>query len=155
MSSATVVAIYLAPKARVPLQAVVSAVAVTGRGLEGDRYCLGKGALSRWPSAARAVTFIEAEVIESIRESHAIDLSDGRSRRNVVTRGVRLDDLKGRVFRIGSAVFKGAQRCQPCLYLERLTQPGAYEALKARGGLRAEVIEGGTFGAGDAIIVAG
>jgi MOSC domain-containing protein YiiM len=152
-TEARVVAIYLAPKAREPLQPASSAVAVAGRGLEGDRYCLGRGALSRWPSAARAVSFIEHEALEALRQEQGIDLGAGRSRRNVVTEGIRLDDLKGQTFRIGHALFKGVQACQPCRYLERLTQPGVFEALKGRGGLRAEVIEGGPFAPGDAIVL--
>jgi len=153
MPQGKVFAIYVSPKAREPLHAVPSAVAVAGRGLEGDRYCTGRGALSRWWSPARAVSFIEREAIDALRQEFALDLGDGRSRRNVVTEGIGLEELKGRTFRIGTALFKGAQACQPCRYLERLTQPGVFEALKGRGGLRAEVVEGGTFAPGDAIEV--
>jgi MOSC domain-containing protein YiiM len=154
MPEGMVVAVYVSPKAREPLHAVSSAVAVAGRGLEGDRYCSGRGALSRWWSPARAVSFIEREAIDALRRE--FDLGEGRSRRNVVTEGIRLDELQGRTFRIGTALFKGVQACQPCRYLERLTQPGVLEALKGRGGLRAEVVEGGSFAPGDAIeVVAG
>lgn len=155
MPQGKVFAVYISPRARAPLRAVTAAVAVAGRGLEGDRYCEGRGALSRWWSPARAVSFIEREAIDALRQQFAIDLGDGRSRRNVVTEGVRLEELKGRTFRIGTAMFKGVQACQPCRYLERLTQPGVFEALKGRGGLRAEVVEGGTFAPGDVIEVVG
>jgi MOSC domain-containing protein YiiM len=151
MPEGRVVAVYVSPKAREPLHAVSAAVAVAGRGLEGDRYCSGRGALSRWWSPARAVSFIEREAIDALRQEFALDLGEGRSRRNVVTEGIRLDELKGRTFRIGTALFKGVQACQPCRYLERLTQPGIFDALKGRGGLRAEVVEGGAFAPGDVI----
>jgi MOSC domain-containing protein YiiM len=153
MTAGKVFAVYVGPQARGPLRAVASAVAVAGRGLEGDRYFLGRGALSRWPSAARAVSFVEREALEALRAERGIDLGEGKSRRNVVTEGVRLDELRGRTFRVGAAVFRGVQACQPCRYLERLTRPGVFEALKGRGGLRAEVIEGGAFAPGDAVEV--
>jgi MOSC domain-containing protein YiiM len=154
-SSARVEAIWIAPVRRRPLVPVTTIRAVPGRGLEGDRYFLGRGSLSRWPSAARAISFIERETLDSLLGEHGIDLRDGRSRRNVETSGVVLGELKGRRFRIGTVLFRGAQLCQPCAYLERLTAAGAFAALKGRGGLRAEVLEEGIITVGDAVEVVG
>src|SRR5215208_3412452 len=148
----TVEGIYIAAAARQPLVPVGEARAVEGRGLEGDRYHAGVGSFSRWPGEGRAVTLIEAEVIESILRDWDIDLSAGRSRRNLVTRGVRLADLLGRKFRIGEALFRGTRLAEPCAHLERLTEPNVFKALKGRGGLRADVLEGGVIRVGDPIV---
>jgi MOSC domain-containing protein YiiM len=148
-------AIYLAPQRGKPLAAVPRVRAVPGRGLEGDRYFLGRGSLSRWPGAARAVSLVEQEALDAAQREHGVDLFDGRSRRNVVTAGVALAELKGRTFRVGTAVLRGVQACQPCRYLERLTAAGAFEALRGRGGLRAEVVEAGVIAVGDAVEVVG
>ncbi len=151
MSDATLEGVYLCAERRQSLVRVESALLVAGRGLDGDRYGRGRGSFSRWPGSGRAVSLIEAEAIEAVLGETGIDLSDGRSRRNLVTRGVRLEDWVGKTFRVGAAVLRGVRPCSPCAYLERLTAPGAFAALKGRGGLRADVIVGGPIRAGDAI----
>ena len=144
-------AIFIAPAAKAPLVAVAEVRAVVRRGLEGDRYFHGKGSFSRWPGDGRPVTLIEAEAIEAILRESGIDLSAGKTRRNLATRDVRLPDLNGRRFRIGEALFRGTRLCAPCAFLERLTEPGVFAALKGRGGLRAEILETGVINAGDAL----
>jgi MOSC domain-containing protein YiiM len=149
----TVRAIYLAPAAGAPAVGVPQATVVAGRGLEGDRYFLGVGSFSRWPGEGRAITLIEEEAIEAIRRENGIGLGDGRSRRNVVTAGVVLADLIGKRFRIGGVLLRGARAAAPCHHLERLTSPGTFDAMKGRGGLRADVVEGGIIAVGDPITI--
>lgn len=151
--TAFVEAIYVAPARRVALASVHQAVAVAGRGLEGDRYHAGVGSFSRWPDPGRAVSLIAAEAIEAVLRETGIDLGEGRSRRNLVTRGADLGALVGRTFRVGGVVLRGNRPCQPCAYLERLVGPGTFAALKGRGGLRADVVEGGVIQVGDALVV--
>src|SRR5512143_2397473 len=81
-----------------PTYGVQSVEAVAGRGLEGDRYM---SPPDNWAPSGTAITLIEAEQIEAVRAEHGIDLSEGRSRRQVVTRGVRLNDLVGKMFTVG------------------------------------------------------
>ena len=144
-------AIFVAPGAGEPLVSVEQVLAIEGKGLEGDRYSLGQGSFSRWPDAGRAVTLIEQESIDAIAREFGIDLNEGRSRRNLVTTGIRLEKLNGRKFRIGSALLRGSRVCMPCKYLERLVGPGTYEAMRGRGGLRADVYESGVIAVGDEI----
>jgi MOSC domain-containing protein YiiM len=151
--SGRVVAIYRAAKAGQPLEAVEVVRAVPGHGLEGDRYFLGRGSMSRWPGAGRAVSLIEEEVIEAVGLEWGLDLSDGRSRRNIVTASVALPELLGATFRIGTALFRGVRPCDPCGYLERRIGPGLVEALRGRGGLRADVVEEGVLCVGDLVEV--
>jgi MOSC domain-containing protein YiiM len=153
MQDGTVVAIYLAPAAGEALSAVEEVLALPGRGLEGDRYALGKGSFSRWPGAGRAVTLIAQEVIESLRRESGLDLDNGRSRRNIVTLGVHLPDLVGRTFRIGAARFRGDRLAEPCGYLERRLGAGLVTALRGRGGLRADVLDEGVLRTGDRVVV--
>ena len=143
--------IYLAPAAGAAPAPVEAALAVAGRGLEGDRYFLGVGSFSRWPGEGRAVTLVEEEAIDAIRREHGTDLGTGRSRRNIVTAGVVLANLVGKRFRLGDALLRGARLAAPCRYLERRVAPGTYDAVKGRGGLRADVLEGGVIRVGDAV----
>jgi MOSC domain-containing protein YiiM len=127
------------------------AEALCDLGLRGDRYLLGTGSFSRWPGSGRALTLIESEVVDAVLRECGVDLSVGRHRRNIVTAGLRLSDLNGRRFAIGTVELRGARLCEPCRYLERLASPGAFDALRGRGGLRADVLTGGWLAVGEEI----
>ena len=124
-------------------------VAVADRGLEGDRYFYRRGSYSHWPGRGRDVTLIEAEVLASLSASCAI--SGAQARRNIVTRGIRLNDMVGHYFQLGAVVLYGVRLCEPCPHLDKLTHPGVMAALVGRGGLRADIVEGGVIRVGDVI----
>jgi MOSC domain-containing protein YiiM len=151
--SGVVEAIYLAESAGAELVPVTQVRALVGQGLEGDRYARGAGSFSRWPGTGRAVTLIESEVIAEVADRHGLDLAGGRSRRNVVTRGVRLNALVGKRFRIGTVLFRADRLAEPCGYLEKRVGQGLQMVLKGRGGLRADVVEEGEIRVGDAVEV--
>jgi len=140
-----VAAIFISAAAGEPAVSVTQAQAVPGRGLQGDRYAAGRGTFSSWPGPGRALTLVEAEVLD------AIELPGSLARRNVVTRHVDLNALVGRRFRIGTVECLGARWCEPCAHLQRLTRPGVLRDLVHRGGLRADILSAGTMGEGDAI----
>jgi MOSC domain-containing protein YiiM len=64
---------------------------------------------------------------------------------------VALNHLVGREFTVGAVLLRGTRLCEPCAHLEALSAPGVQRALAHRGGLRAEVVAGGTVRVGDAI----
>jgi MOSC domain-containing protein YiiM len=132
------------------MRETVEVNAVAGKGIEGDRYFLGTGKYSSSPGVSRDITLIEIETIEALRRKGVL-LDPGDARRNVVTRGVPLSHLVGRTFLIGDVRLHGTRLCEPCSYLETLTQKGVLKELVHRGGLRADIITGGTIRIGDAI----
>jgi MOSC domain-containing protein YiiM len=144
-------AILLSPEPGAPMREASWVRALAGRGLEGDRYSTAPGALGRHPERAGTVTLIEAEVLEAIHGELGIVLAPAEARRNLVVRGVRLGDLVGRPFRVGSATLRGVGLCQPCRRIEEATRPGVLRALAHCGGLRAVVVLGGEIGTGDPI----
>lgn len=143
----TVEQILLAGPKGTPRNAVERTTAVAGMGLEGDRYF---GQKPGRYAADRQVTLIEAEAVEAVRAA-GVPFTAADARRNVVTRGVRLNDLLGRTFRVGGAVLRGVELCHPCGHLAKLTYRGVTRDLKMRGGLRAEVLRGGDIRVGDAL----
>jgi hypothetical protein len=151
----TVEAVVLAPDPEAAMTAVERATARAGRGLEGDRYFDGRGTFSSTHARGHDLTLIEAEVLDALR------LPNGRlaaedARRNVVTRGIDLNALVGRRFRIGDVECFGQRLCEPCAHLERLTaragKPGTLRALIHKGGLRADVLTDGEIRAGSDIV---
>lgn len=143
--------IHLATAAGEPMRSVRSVRAIPARGLEGDRYATGSGHWSPIRRAGDSLTLIEAEEIEGVVVAHGLDLRPGSTRRNLTTRGIRLDELIGRRFRIGAVVCRGTRRCEPCSYLDQLLDQEVLNALVHRGGLRAEIVSGGTIAVGDPI----
>ena len=118
--------------------------AIAGAGLVGDRYKSGSG--------KRGITMIQAEHLPAIAAlAQRPDLTPALLRRNVVVSGIPLIALKQRRFRIGTAVFEGTEECDPCSRMEDALGPGGYNAMRGHGGLCARIVEGGTFGLGDAL----
>src|SRR5262245_41512202 len=141
----SVAGLLVAPEAEAPLVAVESVVAIAGRGLEGDRYAAGRGTFSG-PGRGYQLTLVEAETLDEL------EISWERARRNVVTRGVSLNALVGRRFRLGEAECIGRRLCEPCAHLERVSGSGLLRPLVHRGGLRADILSGGLIAVGDALV---
>jgi hypothetical protein len=121
---------------------------IPGRGIEGDRYVSGSGTFpSGRPGAA--LTLIEAEVCESFKPA----LEPDEHRRNLVTRGLRLNAMVGRAFTIGSVHCRGVRLCEPCATMQRYAERPILRELVHRGGLRADVLEPGVIRVGDTVEV--
>lgn len=125
----------------------------SGVGLDGDRYALGRGHYSHDLRVSRDLTLIEGEVVEALWREHGISLAPGETRRNVTTRGIRLNDLVGRRFRVGEILCQGTRLCEPCLHLVGLIGKPVLQPLVHRGGLRADVLTDGEICVGDPIKV--
>jgi MOSC domain-containing protein YiiM len=151
--SGTVESIHIAARAEEPTDAVEAVSVVAGRGIEGDRYFRegGNGTFHEADKHGQDLTLIEAEAIEGLAADTGIELAPGEARRNVVTRGVRLNDLVGRRFTVGEVEAVGNRLCDPCSHLQRVTQPGVLKGLANRGGLRADVVRGGAIRVGDEV----
>lgn len=144
--AAEVVGLYTAVEAGTPVESHPVVALEAGIGITGDRYATRRGYWSdpKWPD--QELTLIEDETAATL----AIDA--GLLRRNIVTRGVRLDDLIGARFQIGDTVLEGVRPCDPCAYIEGLVQhPGLLKALVTCGGLRARIVQGGHIHVGDII----
>lgn len=126
------------------LRAVDAVEAVAGCGLTGDRHFNPGG-----QRPGGAITLIEAEVLEDV------GLSATQSRRQIVVRDVRLNDLVGRKFKVGEIECLGVELCEPCLHLQSLTRPGIIDDLLHRGGLNADLLTSGTIAVGDTVALYG
>ena len=146
-----VVKIFITPAGGETMQEVEEVEALAGCGLRGDRYCKRSG---YWTDVDECeVTLIEAECLEEIRAKTGINVEDGEHRRNLVTRGVRLDDLLGKRFQVGKAVLEYDRPRPPCGHVETLTEAGMTRALINRGGICARVVASGTIRPNDPIVV--
>ena len=124
---------------------------VAGAGIEGDRY------FGRHDEPGQNITLIEAEEIEALLGDRGRPVDLSMTRRNVVTRGVRLNEFVGREFKVGDVLLRGVELCDPCLGLgAALASPGLSAAevvarFMQRAGLRADVVSGGVIARGAVI----
>ena len=146
----TVLGLFTAPAAATAIDAHDDVEVVAGRGVVGDRYFTGTGTYWREGKDGQDLTLIEQEALDALR-ARGLDLDGARARRNVVTRGIDLNALVGARFSVGAVECVGRRLCDPCAHLERLTAPGVLRGLVGRGGLRADVVRGGTVRVGDPV----
>jgi MOSC domain-containing protein YiiM len=151
MHNAYVVSIHVADVESGPMRTVDAVRAVPGAGLEGDRYFAAPGS-GRDTTPDQEVTLIEVEALEALQRDYSIEMAPGESRRNLLTRGVALNHLVGQRFRIGGALLRGVELCEPCSHLVKLTGKKVLRGLVHRGGLRAQILAEGEIKAGDAIV---
>jgi MOSC domain-containing protein YiiM len=147
----TIISIHIAATAGAPMQSVAEIQAKAGQGLEGDRYYNRLGTFSGQSGTGREMTLIEIEAIEALKRDYQVELEAGHTRRNLVTRGVPLNHLVNREFKVGAVTLRGTRLCEPCSHMEKLTRRGVMRGLIHRGGLRADIIAGGAIRVGDII----
>jgi MOSC domain-containing protein YiiM len=143
--------IFIAEAGSQPMRELAEARLIEGVGIEGDRYATGRGYYSKLPRPDRQVTLIEIETIEAIVRDHRIPLAPNETRRNLTTRGVPLNHLVGRRFRVGEVVLQGERLNVPCKYLDGLLGRELYGPLTNRSGLNCTIVRGGLVRPGDRI----
>jgi MOSC domain-containing protein YiiM len=135
-------AIHIGPEDGGPLEPVDSVRAFAGKGLEGDRHFDAGGA-----KPGQALTLVEAEQVEDV------GLGVGETRRQITVRGMQLNDLVGKTFKVGEVECYGVELCEPCEHLESMTRPGIIKDLVHRAGINADILSDGVIRVGDAISV--
>ena len=121
--------------------------AVAGTGLRGNRYFFA----DRVAPSGTAITLIAAEALEAFESETGIPLSPAESRRNVLVRGIDVNALVGKRFRIGDVECEATRLCEPCQYLTDLVGRPILEPLVHRAGIRARILTGGEIAVGDEV----
>jgi MOSC domain-containing protein YiiM len=145
-------AIHVADAKGAPMRPVDRVPALAGVGLVGDRYAARTGHWSPNTKVDRDITLIAAEEIDRLATELDIHLRPGETRRNVTTRGIDVNGLVGRRFRIGAVECEGSRLCEPCQYLTDLLGKPVLQPLVHRAGLRARILVGGDIALDDEIV---
>ncbi len=153
MNPGIIEGIYIAPSRGAPTEFVEHIHVVPGKGIEGDRYFYEPGTDKVQPKPGYELTLIEIEAIEAICKEDGIQLTPDQTRRNLVTRGVSLNNLVGKLFNIGSIQCSGIRLCEPCDYLAERTDLRIKQSMAHRGGLRARIITDGIIHLNDTITI--
>jgi MOSC domain-containing protein YiiM len=151
-----VVSIHIAHGDGERLEPLDEAVVCAGRGIREDRY------FDAHPNRPeRQFTLIEEEKVAAMNEALSLSIPPEDIRRNVVTRGIALNELVNREFSVGEVKLRGIELCEPCKYMANLVRDKWHiEEVSARqivaalakgGGIRAEILTDGKIRPGDRI----
>ena len=138
--------ISIRPEKRGAVHIVNSVNVNTENGLEGDHYS-GK-------DGKRHVTLIQYEHLQSVASFMSKDNIDpALTRRNIVVKGLNLQSLSEKQFKIGEdVILEMTGPCHPCSRMETNLGHGGYNAMRGLGGITARVIQGGSISVGDKVV---
>lgn len=152
-TTARIDGIFVSPASGATMQPRTEVHAYAGQGLEGDRFRQPEG----WDTGdGRQMTLVARESLVDIEAETGISIPAGKSRRNIITDGVQLNELVGRRFTLGDVVCEGVEVCQPCAKMGEVLNEDKAKVVKAlvhRSGLRARILSGGTIHTGDIITI--
>ncbi len=128
------------PAGTTPMREVDAVECLAGRGIRGDRFFDYK------EDYKGQITFFDYRVYEELCERFQVhDKQPDVFRRNVILEDTDLNALIGKEFELQGIRFLGTQECRPCYWMDQAFGPGAEEALKGHGGLRAKILSNGTL----------
>ena len=140
------VSITIASESGSPLTRLEETSLVAAKGIPADRCYNENGA-----DPDKQVTLIEEEKVAEFNRETGLDVAAWPTRRNLVTRGVDLNALRGKQFMVGDTLLEGVDLCQPCATLgklfatEEVPSARVVKTMVDRGGLRATIVHGGSI----------
>ena len=138
--------ICISSKSDLNMEDIYSVTTVAGKGIVGDRY------FRNHNDKFHQITLIESENIDYYNKISNQKISYIDFRRNIITKGIKLNPLIGKELQIGSTKIKVHKLCEPCLELQnKLQQTNFVKNLTHRGGLRCEILTSGLITVNDDI----
>ncbi len=138
--------ICITNKSAEEMQEMNTVEVIASKGIVNDRY------FNENNDQALQITLIESENIDYYNQISETNIPYISFRRNIITKGIQLNDLVGKEFLIGNVKIKGHRLCAPCRYLqEMLKQKNLVKKLLNRGGLRCEILTDGIISVNDPI----
>ena len=128
------------------MKSVNNIEAIAGKGLVNDYHFKNDN------EKRRQITLIEIENINYFNKISGTTIPPIEFRRNIITEGIKLNDLIGNEFLIGEVKVKAHDLCRPCKYLQdKLKQNNFIKEFLHKGGLRCEILTSGKINVGDII----
>ena len=92
------------------------------------------------------------EAIDNYNIKFGLNISYIDFRRNIITKGIKLNDLVGKKFKVGTVELEGLDLCRPCRHLsEILNQNNIIKEFLRKGGLRCQILSSSNVNVGDKI----
>jgi len=121
---------------------------LANQGIVGDRH------FKEFNDPYNQLSLIESENIDYYNIKYSLNIPYINFRRNVVTKGIQLNDLVGKKILVGNVELEGIDLCRPCRHLtEVLGQDNIIKEFLRRGGLRCQILSSSSIKIGDQIKV--
>ena len=118
------------------------------KGVVGDRH------FDEFNDPYCQLSLIESENIDFYNSKYNLNIPYVDFRRNIITKGIRLNDLIGKKFLVGNVKVEGIDLCRPCRHLtEILNQENILKEFLRKGGLRCQILSSSIINVGDNIKV--
>ena len=128
------------------IEEVTSIEVIANKGVVGDRH------YDEYNDPYNQLTLIESENIDYYNTKYSLDIPYKDFRRNIVTKGIQLNELIGKKIKIGDVEVEGIDLCRPCRHLtEVLNQPNILKEFLRRGGLRCQILSSSRISVNDEI----
>tara|TARA_B100001250_G_C19675602_1_gene733511 strand:+ start:240 stop:683 length:444 start_codon:yes stop_codon:yes gene_type:complete len=138
--------ICIAPKSGEKMIDIDIIEVLANKGIVNDRYFDENNEIDN------QITLIESENIDHYNDISNSNIPYVDFRRNIITKGVRLNDLVKKKFLVGGIKLKGIRLCDPCKYLQdMLNDNKLVKKLTQKGGLRCQIITSGNISVNDEI----
>tara|TARA_Y100000768_G_scaffold214753_1_gene161874 strand:- start:224 stop:667 length:444 start_codon:yes stop_codon:yes gene_type:complete len=119
---------------------------IAGKGIVGDRY------FKDYNNPFNQFSIIESENIDEYNLKNKLNIPYLNFRRNIITKGIKLNDLLEKRIKIGSIELEVINLCRPCRYLsEKLNKNDVIKEFLRKGGIRCQIINNGKIYLGDQI----
>ena len=138
--------ICITPVSGEKMQEINSVEVIANKGIVNDRY------FKEDNDKDIQITLIESENVDYYNHISGTNFLPNHFRRNVITKGISLNELVGKEILVGEVKMKVHRLCDPCRYLqELLVQKNLVKKLLNRGGLRCELLTNGCINVNDVI----
>ena len=128
------------------IEEVESIEVLANKGIVGDRH------FDDYNDPFCQLSLIESENIDNYNTKFGLDISYVDFRRNIITKGIRLNNFVGKKFKIGNVKVKGIDLCRPCKHLSGiLNQDNIIKEVLKKGGLRCQILSSSIIHTGDVI----
>ena len=128
------------------IKEVKSIEVLANKGVIGDRH------FKDFNDPYCQLSLIESENIDYYNLKYGLDIPYINFRRNIVTKGIQLNDLVGKKLKVGKVNLEGIDLCRPCRHLtEMLSQDNILKEFLRRGGLRCQILSSSSIDIGDDI----
>ena len=143
---AKVFEIAICKKSKDQMTSVNNVEVKASRGLVNDRYFMENNDIKS------QITLIEIENISEYNKTFETSILPIQFRRNIITEGLKLNELVGKEFFVGEVKLKAHDLCRPCKYLqEKLNKENIIKEFLHKGGIRCEILCNGKIYVGDKI----
>jgi len=130
------------------IEEVLSINVLANKGIVGDRH------FNEYNDPYNQLSLIESENIDYYNKKYNLNISYVNFRRNIITKGIKLNDLIDKKILIGETQIEGIDLCRPCRHLEEtLNQNNIIKEFLRKGGLRCRILNSSSIKVGDLIKV--